>query len=123
MSEFNKYKYLGNVVPTIPNTWNHIILNMLSKIDHLIKPRFIPRFFVNNYDVYKGPIFIRISQKFGTLRIKHEFIDEDIKSIISETQKRCDNTCEYCGKENTSLVTVKNWVRNLCLDCINKYKN
>lgn len=120
--KFSKYKYLGDVIPEVPETWDNIILNMLSDIDYLIRGRVVPKWWLNLTSPKELQFITKIKQSFGTLRVKHKFVDDDIKSIISTTEKLCNNTCEFCGKEGTSQVTIKNWVRNICPECIEKHK-
>jgi hypothetical protein len=121
-NQFDKYKYLGDVIPEVPETWNNIILNMLADIDYLVKPKWVPRWLINIHLPKETKFIIKIKQSFGTLRVKHKFTDENIKNVISTAEKLCNNTCEFCGKEGTSQVTIKNWVRNICPECIEKHK-
>lgn len=127
MKQFEKYLYLGNVIPEVPKPWEPIILNMLKRIDKIVKPWYIPRHLL--YSTSMGMIHVsatihidQIKQKFGTLRV-YASSNDRIKAIIEEAETQCNNTCEYCGKEKTQLVTIKNWVRNLCQECISKHKS
>lgn len=121
-NNFNKYKYLGNVIPEIPKTWDHIIFNMLKEIDKIIRPRYFPLFLMEFTNSRETIIISKIKQKFGTLRISYVCKNDKIKEKILEAEKHCNDTCEFCGNPYTELVTVKNWVRNLCPECIDKHK-
>ena len=126
-NKFDKYKYLGNVTPEVPESWENIILDMLVNIDNIVRPWYIPMF-IWNYRLGReidlcssiGIYISQIKQKFGTLRVYNTSESNDIKLIIKVAEDRCNNTCEYCGKEGTTNVTIKNWVRNLCPECIEK---
>lgn len=134
LKQFKKYTYLGNIVPEVPEPWEPIILKILYDIDKLVRPWYFPKFVLNymKYNKYKSFMYInkiedliyisQIKQKFGTLRVSTHSSTNKINEIIDLTILKCNNTCEFCGKENTKNVTVKNWIRNLCEDCINIHK-
>lgn len=139
---FYKYRYLGAVAPEVPETWKPIIFKMIEDIDKIIKPKFISRWFLNFlYDkshnkrglvvipfldkilskLIDGTNITQIKQKFATLRVYGTF-NSNVCIITRAAESTCNNTCESCGNNGTSNVMVKNWVRNLCLECIEKIK-
>lgn len=122
---FKKYRYLGNVNPEIPCTWNIHIMEMLQGIDKLLRPSKMPLYFLNIVSKISpallrrivGDIHIdRIYQKFAELKVKGVF-NEDIKKIINVAETKCGDTCEFCGANHTSHVMIKSWVRNICITC------
>lgn len=119
IKKFNKYKYLGSVVPEVPEFWEHIILDMLKALDKETRPWYLPKFMLENRDLF---LIQQIKQKFGTLRVYHTFEDKKCKDIISKAEFLCNDTCEFCGTQGTVNVTIKNWVRNLCPECITKHR-
>jgi len=140
--KFKQYRYLGAIAPEIPESWQDIILDMLTEIDFKVKPWYMPRFFLNiisdkarlaNGEVisitWDQLLFLligstkitHIKQKFATLRISGKF-DDTIKPIVDKTISKCNNTCEFCGAPDTVHVMVKSWVRNLCEKCIEENK-
>lgn len=141
-NKFKKYRYLGAVYPEVSIFWEPAILNMLKKIDKLVKPKFIPRIILNlirdfaykntvlkNWywayvlNMYSNQAYItQIKSKFAALRIYGEFSNE-VQKIVLETQAICNNICEQCGAVDASHVMVKGWVKNLCNDCVEDLKN
>lgn len=128
---FKKYRYLGNITPEIPETWNHIVLQMLKNIDKTIRPKGVFKWMLNyNFKINKDLIeafnqsifILKIKQNFGTLRVSTKASTKEINDIINTATLECNNTCEFCGKKGTTNVTIKNWVRNLCSECIEKNK-
>ncbi|MGV8961943.1 MAG: hypothetical protein ACOH2V_01000 [Candidatus Saccharimonadaceae bacterium] len=135
---FLKYKYLGNVMPSIPKVWEPIVLKMLIDIDVIVRPWYIPKFIMNymvgkkrkpisvdlfhkiidsRIDFLLQDVYIsQIKQKFASLRVLGTFSTQ-IQKIVTDTEMLCKNTCEICGKSDTSFVTVKSWVKNLCTQC------
>lgn len=128
MSNFKKYRYLGHISPEVPTSWEPLIVDMLVAIEKLVKPRHYPRFMLNffadreEYIFEQKVYFTQIKQKFGSLRVYASAIDQ-IQKIIDNTETLCNNTCEYCGKPDTTHVMIKGWVRNLCPSCIGEKKN
>lgn len=131
VNQFKKYKYLGQVIPEVPKVWENHILDMLSELDKLSRPKFVSKGLLN-FLSSAYPALLRkfipniqitqIKQKFATLRITGTF-NKTAQSIINNTIFLCNNTCEFCGNPNTTHVTVKSWVRNLCSTCkeVKKY--
>jgi len=130
-NKFKKYRYLGQVAPEVPKSWEPHIMEMLIKLDKIARHKFIPLFLLNFIsDVFPSlleelmpSIFItQIKQKFGALRIYGTFTPR-AQEIVTKTESLCNNTCEYCGNPNTTHVMVKSWVRNLCATCkeVKKY--
>jgi len=128
MSIFKKYRYLGIVSPEVPVTWEPLILEMLVSIEKLVKPRHYPRFVLNffadrhEYILEQKAYFSQIKQKFGSLRVYGQYIPE-VQKIIDSAELLCNNTCEFCGRQGTSHIMVKGWVRNLCGTCKEEKKN
>ena len=144
MNNFSKYRYLGNVQPEVPESWKPIILRMLKDIDSIIRPWYMPRSVLNRMigekrkpitkDLFNQVIdgtyvdllventyITTIKQKFASLRISGTY-PLKVEKIINKTEELCNNTCEFCGNSNTSTVTIKGWVRNLCVECKKKAK-
>jgi ribosomal protein L37AE/L43A len=124
-TKLKKYRYLGVVHIEVPQSWESIILNMLSQIDKITRPKFMPLILLNLiYDIMPGILLefmpntyiTQIKQKFGALRIYGVF-SLKAQEIINATEIECNNTCEFCGNPNTTHIMVKSWVRNLCTTC------
>lgn len=145
MGQYNKYSYLGNSYPGVPDSWKPIVLDMLKDIDKIVRPWFIPRFVcnwiqwltmrnsgisINNYFWYnilskirKENTIFDIKDKYATLRVYGSFSDI-VQGIITDAENRCENTCEYCGSNNNVTdIVVKGWVTNLCEECRIVVKN
>ena len=143
--ERNKYAYLGNSYPGVPDPWKPIVMNMLRDIDKEIRPWFIPRFIcnwiqwlamrnsgvsINNYFWYnliskirKNTTIFDIKDKYATLRVYGSF-NNKCQAIVDKAEAECDNTCEYCGStNNVTDMAVKGWVTNLCEPCRTEIKN
>jgi hypothetical protein len=115
LRKFFKYRYLGNVIPKIPISWESHILDLLKTIDKVVKPRYVPRFLLNHSKI----VYISsIKQHFGTLRVSIITDNEEVKQLVKTTEQLCNQTCERCGQSPTEIVTVKNWISNLCPPCI-----
>lgn len=128
MSNFKKYRYLGHISPEVPTSWEPLIMDMLVFIDKLVKPKHYPRFILNlfadkgEYILEQKVYITQIKQKFGSLRV-YASVTDGVQKIIDKTETLCNNTCEYCGKPDTTHVMIKGWVRNLCPSCIGEKKN
>jgi ribosomal protein L37AE/L43A len=131
LNNFKKYRYLGQVVPEVPKSWEPHIMEMFIKLDKIARHKFIPLFLLNFINTVfpllleklMPSIFItQIKQKFGVLRVYGTFSSRAQK-IVSQTESLCNNTCEFCGNPNTTRVMVKSWIRNLCATCkeVKKY--
>lgn len=139
---FNKYRYLGATAPEVPEVWKPIVLKMIEDIDRVVKPEFVPRWFLNFlYDKSRNKQGLitrsyldkilnnlinniritQIKQKFATLRV-YGIFNNDVDIIVKATEATCANTCEFCGRNGTTNVMVKSWVRNLCSDCKDIHK-
>jgi len=133
-----KYRYLYDGELTIPDPWIPIINDMFKSIDYIIRPSFIPLWYYNLlydlsknkyfsflefllFDIKKGLFIEDIKQKFASLRIKGDF--KCFTFLVDNATAECNNTCEFCGTHNTDKVTIKSWIRNLCISCQEKYKN
>lgn len=124
-NNFKKFGYLGVTNVDLPKPWEPAVMQALTKVDCLVKPKYIPRFFLN-FLKKKFPKYLKkiignteihqIKQKFATLKISGTYSD-DIKRILTIAEVTCKNTCEFCGNTNTTHVMVKSWVRNLCATC------
>jgi len=135
MRLLNKYRYIFNGHPEVPEPWVPIILEMIKELDKEMRPRYIPLWFVNMlYDLSKSTVvgayylnsFIGdfsidyIKQKFATLRIVGNFAQYE--SLITHYTNICNNTCEFCGATGTEKIMIKNWVTNVCNECQIKHK-
>lgn len=135
-NKFLKYRYLGKVIPEVPDTWKPVIMKMLFEVDSIIRPWYLPRFVLNLLadnrkvgnnsfplinSIHKKIYITQIKQKFGSLRVYGEF-PKECDPVITTAINTCKDTCEYCGVKSASFVTVKSWVRNLCDDCKKKAK-
>lgn len=129
--KFNKYRYLGAVIPEVPLPWESHILDMLQRLDKLTRHYLMPLFLLNFICRYFPSLFkklvtdihiTQIKQKFGALRIYGTF-SKEAQSIVSRTEALCNDTCEFCGNSHTTHVMIKSWVRNLCTTCkeVKKY--
>lgn len=142
--EFLKYRYLGEVSAAIPEPWKPIVLQMLVDIDKIIRPWYMPRSILNKRqesrrkrnkerrmanlslekqtEILNEDIYItQIKEKFASLRVSGTFTPE-IKAIVLQTMEDCANTCEFCGAPDPSIISIKGWVRNLCIECKQKAK-
>lgn len=135
--DFKKYRYLGAVAPETPEVWKPIVFKMIQDIDRIVKPEYVSRWFLNwLYDKARDSrgLVIRpfldkilnkliddinitqIKQKFATLRV-YGIFNKNVEVIVKATEAICANTCEDCGRNGTSNVMVRGWVKNLCSDC------
>lgn len=131
---FEKYRYIYNGRPEVPETWTPIILDMLKQLDKVFRPKYIPIYILNlahdsdnklmksylNKLIGNFKIDV-IKQKFARLSVYGKY--DKVEDIISNTVMLCNDTCEFCGKRHTQNVVIKNWVRNLCNECKVKHKN
>jgi hypothetical protein len=61
------------------------------------------------------PEFTQVKEKFGTLRIYTNGVDNTIDSIISLAERVSAKTCECCGKPGK--MSKGNWKEVLCGNC------
>lgn len=68
--------------------------------------------------------FAQIKEKYGTLRLYHcgvpEEIFEEICAWESKYDKLSENVCIHCGKPATYMTT--GWITFICEDCLKEYQ-
>lgn len=57
----------------------------------------------------------QIKEKFGTLRFYMTSYTDEIDKIVTEAEKKSEETCEHCGKPGT--LRTEGWLFTLCDEC------
>ncbi len=125
-SKFKQYKYLGLVIyPELPQPFEAVILDMLQKLDKVVRHKFIPRWFLNFVSTVSSVMLsefmpstqiTNIKFSFGKLRIYGVFTEKG-QIIVNDAEAKCNNMCEFCGNPNPIHVMIKSRVRNVCSTC------
>ena len=58
------------------------------------------------------PVVQQIKEKFGTLRVYMNGLDNETTAIINMAEAMCHTTCEECG--NIGKIRAGGWVKTLC---------
>jgi hypothetical protein len=86
--------------------WEKLLRNLFDGIvgyEKIAKSDYIP--------VY----FVQIKEKFGTLRAYFEGGDEEVIKMVDEAEGISGQTCEVCGKLETSKIrSHKGWFYTSC---------
>jgi hypothetical protein len=136
-----KYRHIGYSYPGVPKGWVSIVEEAIIKIEKEMWPSWIPIFLKRKIHYWatdnsvvkvkskfwykirekltKGQIITDIKDKYATLRI-YGFFGQDIGSVISEAEKKCQNTCEKCGSNESVKSVNYGWVYQLCKECRDK---
>ena len=133
-----KYRHIGYSYPGVPKAWVPIVEEAIVKIEKEMWPSWIPMFLKRKIHFWatgnsvvriesqfwykvrtkltKGQIIHDIKDKYASLRIYGNFNDA-IEKIISEAEKKCENTCEKCGSNESVKSVNYGWVYQLCKPC------
>lgn len=113
--KINNHIFKGEV--NVAKTWEPHIKEMIVRFDRELRIPFIPKFLSNLIVRFrKKNKIVKIKSSFGMLKVEGEF-SPDIKWIIENAKTKCKNTCEFCGSDDTSSVTIKGWVYTCCKKC------
>lgn len=55
----------------------------------------------------------QVKEKFGTLRIYTDTVNEELEELIREAEKLSEVTCESCGRPG-KLRTTHGWLKTTC---------
>jgi hypothetical protein len=61
----------------------------------------------------------QVKEKFGSLRFYVTMASDEMYKLISDAEKKSQETCEVCG-DKASLMEKSSWYKTLCKDCGNK---
>ena len=59
--------------------------------------------------------FVQVKEKYGTLRLYTNYVDDYIDGVINMAEMMSSVTCEVCGIPGRQ--TTGGWVRTLCVRC------
>lgn len=99
--------------------WYSLIHSAASKIEPIIVKMIDEAIKTKKYDVLDYlPTTIQIKEKYGTLVWYMSCMNEEIDSVIDETEKKSAETCEECGE--LGKLRGKMWLSTRCDACWKK---
>jgi len=57
----------------------------------------------------------QVKEKYGSLRIYADFLNEEQDKILSDLERRSANMCEICGKAG-EMISRGGWLKTRCKD-------
>jgi len=104
----------------VDDGWFDIIYSLSQKLEHeIIKyKRDNP-----NASADDIPRAFQVKEKFGGLRF---YMDgkstKEMNEAISEAEQKADKTCERCSSGGQIVKNGRGWVKTLCSNCHNKWR-
>lgn len=92
-------------------------------ISHDVGPGWVPivQPAVDKLEALGAHIF-QVKEKFGGLRIYVDKYTETTDKIIIEAEKKCAETCEYCGAPG-KINNIRGWIKTTCEEHKNGNRN
>lgn len=116
----------------VNNGWDNIIYDMSIKLEALVQKTSISyskekvdgqivnsRFGTYIYRVEDNRFKIsKIVEKYGRLRVYCDYVFQEMRNIINESEKLCTETCEICSDKGMMRDDKDlEWIMTLCKPC------
>lgn len=88
--------------------WYDLLSDLLEGIDSYLK--------TDAGKALDGFSIVQIKEKFGGLRFYVHGGDSYINGLINKAEDLADNTCEFCGS-NESIMRSTGWIVTACKNC------